>query len=44
MGFNSDGVLSGKATAEKDTVMSNISFSIIPVENGITALARLRLD
>jgi hypothetical protein len=44
MGLSSDGLSSGKGSAAEDTSMSNMSFSIFPGENGITAVARLRLD
>ncbi|MCK5197509.1 MAG: hypothetical protein KAR21_04125, partial [Spirochaetales bacterium] len=44
LGLTSDGSAAGDDELAGDSVMGNVSFSIVPAENGITAVARLRLD
>ncbi|MDA3938047.1 MAG: hypothetical protein PF693_01895 [Spirochaetia bacterium] len=44
LGLTHDGSGNESNTDSQDSSMENLSFSIIPAQNGITAVARLRLD
>lgn len=44
LGLTSDGSAAGNDSVADNSLMSNVSFGIFPAENGLTAVARLRLD
>ncbi len=44
LGLSSDSSGGGADKVAGDSLMGNLSFGIVPAENGVTAVARLRLD